>query len=205
MSLRVKICGVTSVEDAAMAVELGADFLGLNFHPPSPRYLAPEKARQIADAVRGKAQLVGVFVHHSRREMEGIASHCRLDLLQLHGDYGRKDVEPFGARAIKVFRPAGEIAREDLAGYEKCWGFLFDRPHETLYGGTGETWSYDRVAALPTSKPVLLAGGVGPHNARSIRDLPGLFGIDVCSRVESAPGVKDRTLLEQLFLEVRDG
>ena len=106
-AVRVKICGVTRAEDARRAADLGADFLGLNFYPRSPRFLAAGAAREIAEAVRGKARLVGVFVNESPHRVEEIAEQVGLDLLQFHGDERAADLAPFAERAIKVVRCAG--------------------------------------------------------------------------------------------------
>lgn len=228
----VKICGVTRPGDAVAAVELGADLLGLNFYPPSPRYLELERAREVAAAVDGRVPLVGVFVNRPPAEVERLVAEVGLDLVQFHGDEPAEEVARFGERAIRVFRRETFPPTEEIEAYPEAWGFLFDVPHETLYGGTGESWSYGAVARLPDlarrtgGRPVLLAGGIGPDNAAALRRTveergttagggsgsgdggkapEAVLGIDVCSGVESAPGIKDRTLLERLFTEVRDG
>lgn len=217
--LKVKICGVTTPEDARFAVELGADFLGLNFHPPSPRYLSPSQAREIADAVAGRIPLVGVFVNRPREQIERITAEVGLDLVQLHGDESPEEVARLGGRALKVFRRNRLPERRELVLYPQVWGFLFDVPHESLYGGTGRSWSYESVAGSPDlprrvgGRPVLLAGGVHPGSVARIRDAAlasGVLermtlGVDVCSGVEAAPGIKDRTQMERLFMEIRDG
>lgn len=202
---RVKICGITSVDDARLAVDLGADYLGLNFYPASPRYLEPERAAAIAEAVRGRVPLVGVFVNTPRQRIEAIDARVGLDHIQLHGDEGPDAVVPFGSRAIKVFRRAEPPEASELAAYGACWGYLFDVADGTRYGGTGREWSYRTLAGLATPKPYFVAGGIRPGNAARAARESGAFGVDVCSGVESAPGVKDRSKLEQLLAEVRDG
>lgn len=216
--LKVKICGVTTPEDARFAMELGADFLGLNFYPPSPRFLSTPRAREIADAVGGRIPLVGVFVNRPREQIERLIAEVGLDLVQLHGDESPEDVAHLGGRAIKVFRRARLPEQRELVLYPDVWGFLFDVPHETLYGGTGRSWSYEEVASLELARrvghrPVLLAGGVHPGNVADIRDaaaVSGLLermtlGVDVCSGVEAEPGIKDRRQMERLFEALRDG
>jgi phosphoribosylanthranilate isomerase len=202
---RVKICGVTTPEDALAAVELGAALLGLNFYPPSPRSIDLEGARRISRAVAGKVPLVGVFVNLPRVEVEELATRVGLDLIQLHGDEGPEEAARYGSRAIKVFRRREMPREEELALYPDAWGFLFDVADERLYGGTGRSWAYDSAAFLPTGKPVLLSGGIDPDNAPLAAGVPGIWGIDVCSGVEGAKGKKDRKLLERLFREVRHG
>jgi phosphoribosylanthranilate isomerase len=206
MRAAVKICGLTREEDARLAVELGARFIGLNFYPPSPRCLGVEEARKLAAAVAGRAQVVGVFVDRPAAEVAEIARRVGLDLLQFHGDEGPEALAPFGGRAIKVFRSAGgDLAALPLAAYPEAWGFLFDIRHPSLYGGTGIAWPYRSAARLTAERRVLLAGGIGPGNARQALTESGAFGIDVCSGVERAPGIKDPQLLERLFDEVNDG
>lgn len=215
----VKVCGVTSAEDAVAAVELGADLVGLNFHPPSPRFVASERAAEIAAAVRGAAarrpegrpvRLVGVFVDLPRREILAIDAAVGLDLVQLHGDEAGEEVAAFGERALQVFRlspaaapPAGELEAR-LAAHPAAWGFLFDVRHESLYGGTGESWRWSAVAGLRDPRPRLVAGGIRPGNAHRALAESGAAGVDVCSGVESAPGVKDRVLMERLFAELAE-
>jgi len=203
-AVRVKICGVTRAGDARRAVDLGADFLGLNFYPRSPRFIAADAARAIADEVRGQVRLVGVFVNESPQRVEEIAEQVGLDLLQFHGDEGAADLAPFGERAIKVVRCGGRPDAAELESFAAVWGFLLERRHPRLYGGAGEEWDFRQAADPPTSKPVLLAGGLGPENLRRALREARPWGVDVCSRVESAPGVKDPRLLERLFQEAHD-
>ena len=218
-SLKIKICGVTRSADARLAVELGADLLGLNFHPPSPRCVDPARAQEIAAAVGGRVPLVGVFVNRPVAEIEEVVERVGLDLVQLHGDEGPDQVAHFANRAIKVFRRETPPEAEVLARYPQVWGFLFDVPHETLYGGTGRSWAYEAVVGRPDlphrvgGRTVLIAGGVSPDNVAEIRaavEVAGFgdrlpVGVDVCSGVEAAPGIKDRERMERLFSEVRDG
>jgi len=214
----IKICGVTRPEDAALAVELGADLVGLNFYLPSPRYLDPQRdagrLREIAAAVGGRALAVGVFVDRSAREMEEIAAAFGLDLVQLHGDEGPEVASHFGPRAIRVFRRAA-VDPEEIALYPHAWGFLFDAPRRAAangpdpYGGTGESWDHGAVRNLVASgaldRPALVAGGIRPGNARAALVASGARGVDVCSGVESAPGIKDPDRMRRLFEEVRHG
>ncbi len=209
---RVKICGVTRVEEARRAVELGAAMIGLNFYPPSPRALTVERARAIADAVRGEATVVGVFVDRPEGEIEEIDRAVGLDLVQLHGDESPRCVAAFGDRALQVFRTDGDLSQVALADFPHAWGFLFDVRHPTLYGGSGAVWPYGALREITGSptildrdgrrRPILVAGGIGPGNALQAARESGAWGIDVCSGVESAPGIKDFHLLDQLFEEV---
>lgn len=211
MSPRIKICGVTNVVDARRAVEFGADLIGLNFWPRSPRFVAAARAAEIAATVRGRSggatAVVGVFVRESPVRIAALAHEVGLDLLQFHGDEDEETLAPFGERAIKALRWSGRPPAAWFGRYAGAWGFLLDRQATpgALPGGTGRAWDYAEAADLPTAKPVLLAGGIGPDNVRAALAAARPWGIDVCSRVESAPGVKDPRLLEALFKEARDG
>jgi phosphoribosylanthranilate isomerase len=206
--VKVKVCGVTDPANALAAVELGADYLGLNFYPGSPRFVDVGRALEIAGAVAGRVPLVGVFVNTSAAEVEEIAGRVGLDLVQFSGDEGPETVAPFAGRAIKAFRTGALPGREEIAGYGAVWGLLWgvliDAPHGSLYGGTGKAWDYGSLGEGAPER-LFLAGGLGPDNARRAVESARPFAIDVCSRVESAPGVKDLELLRRLFLEVRHG
>jgi phosphoribosylanthranilate isomerase len=204
VGVKVKICGVTDPANAAAAVEMGADYLGLNFYKESPRFVTTERAREIAAAVGGRVPLVGVFVNAPADEIAATVERVGLGLVQLSGDEGPEAAAPFAARAIKAFRTGGLPGAEELAAWSNAWGVLIDAPHRALYGGTGEAWDYSATAAL-ADRRLFLAGGIGPDNARRAVAAARPYAIDVCSRVESAPGMKDLELLRRLFQEVRHG
>ncbi len=215
-----------------LAADLGADLVGLNFHPPSPRYLEPRRAAEVAEAVRGqgraggaqmkRVKLVGVFVNAPAAEIEEIAGIVGLDLLQFHGDETAAEVAPFAARALKAFRvpPEGGQRNNDpeggqregrdrldaaaLAGYQDLWGVLIDSRHPQLYGGTGESWRFESLRGLEDKLPrrTFIAGGLGPDNVRAAIAAAEPYGIDLCSGVEAQPGKKDPELLERLFEEI---
>lgn len=207
MAVQVKICGVIDSENARTVMELGADFLGLNFYRASPRFVSVERAREIAAAVAGRVPLVGVFVNHSRSEVEEIAERVGLDLLQFSGDEGPETVGAFTSRVIRVFRTGGAPDPEILAAYGNLWGVLLDAPHGSLYGGTGTAWDYGAIPPGPFhgESRLFLAGGIGPDNARRAVFTVRPFAIDVCSRVESSPGIKDPELVSRLIEEARHG
>lgn len=206
MTVKVKLCGVTDPANAAAAVELGVDFLGLNFYPGSPRFVDAGRALEIAGAVGGRVPLVGVFVNAATAEVEEIAGRVGLDLLQFSGDEGPEAVAPFAPRAIKAFRGGSLPGRSETAAYGEVWGVLVDAAHDSLYGGTGKAWDYGLAACGAAELPgrLFLAGGIGPDNARRAAGVQP-YALDVCSRVESAPGIKDLELLRRLLQEVRHG
>ena len=195
---RVKICGVTRVEDAELAVELGADFLGLNFYPASPRCLDLDAARRIAKAVGDRVRLVGVTVNAGVRRIEEILP--LVELIQFHGEEGPETLRPWAERAIKVLRPEADEL-DPAARYPDVWGFLLE-PRRPGHGGSGKPWDYASAARPATDRPVFLAGGIDPGNVSAAA--AGAWGVDVCSGVESKPGVKDAALMKQLFSKLRD-
>jgi phosphoribosylanthranilate isomerase len=201
--VRVKVCGITRLEDAELAIELGADYLGLNFYPESPRYISPTRAAEIAQEVAGRVGLVGIFVDTAAAEISEIAGRVGLDLAQLHGDEGPQALDSLGVGALKAFRLAAEAPPPELAPWAQAWGFLFEARQKGLYGGGGRAWAYERIAGLETDKPVFVAGGIRPETVRRALELSGAWGLDVCSGVEASPGVKDPNLLRQLFREVQ--
>lgn len=203
--VRVKICGVCRPRDARLAVDLGAEFLGLNFHPPSPRSVDLAQARRIAEVVAGRVRLVGVFVNLPASEIRRIDAEVGLDLLQFHGDEGPAELAPFGARAIKALRVEDDLEASWLEPYQQAWGFVVDSRHPQLYGGSGQGWNFASLAPLAAQQPVLIAGGLNPDNVRAAIAAARPYGIDIASGVESAPGVKDPELLRRLFEEIRHG
>ncbi len=210
--MKVKICGVTTPVDARLAVDLGADFIGLNFYRPSPRWIDIEQAAQIRAAVGDRAQAVGIFVNPTREELETADRRVGLDFLQFSGDEGPELLAEFKDRAIRVRRVGGVAAAPGRIPEEDCWAVLIDRAHDRLYGGSGESWDYAAAADLALApaggKPrrVFIAGGIGPGNvAEVVAAVPGAYAVDTCSGVESSPGHKDRAKLEQLFANLAEG
>lgn len=202
MDVAVKICGITDPDDAELAVGLGADFVGLNFWPGSPRCVTPDRAVAIAERVRGRAALVGVFVDEEPERVAAIADALALDLVQLHGGEGPREAERFGERVLKAFRglpPAGEAER-----YPSAWGFLVDVAGSDGYGGSGRDWEWSTGTLAHGGRPVFVAGGIRPENAARAAAC-GPFGLDVCSGVEAAPGRKDPARMRALFRAVGRG
>lgn len=214
---RVKICGVTTLDDALRCAEAGADLLGLNFYPPSPRYLPPERARLIAAGLRaalGTAcpTLVGVFVNAEAAAIARILDEVGLDAAQLSGDEPPQTLAALDGRAFKALRPRDAAAALDAARLfaahaprdERLPALLVDAYHPQLYGGTGETAGQDVArAALGAASRVMLAGGLTPDNvAGRVRALRP-WGVDVASGVERAPGVKDAALVRAFIAAVK--
>ena len=211
--MKVKICGVTTPVDARLAVDLGADFVGLNFYRPSPRWIDVDQAARIRASIGDAARVVGIFVNHTREEVEAIDRQVGLDFLQFSGDESADLVAAFRDRAIRVRRVGGAAAVPTPIPDEDCWAVLIDRAHKRLYGGSGESWDYGAaadVALTPADaahpRRVFIAGGIGPGNVAQVAAaVPGAYAVDTCSGVESSPGHKDRAKLEQLFANLAEG
>ena len=210
--MKVKICGVTTPDDARLAVDLGADFVGLNFYRPSPRWIDVDQAARIRASIGDAARVVGIFVNHTREEVEAIDRQVGLDFLQFSGDESPELVAECRDRAIRVRRVGGAAAAPARIPEEDCWAVLIDRAHDRLYGGSGESWDYAAAADLAMApaggraRRVFIAGGIGPGNvAQVVAAVPGAYAVDTCSGVESSPGHKDRAKLEQLFANLAEG
>jgi phosphoribosylanthranilate isomerase len=196
---KVKICGITTVADARRAVELGADFIGLNFYSGSPRYIEPQAAGKIARAVDGDARIVGVFAGSSAEEIRRIDRQVELDLLQFHGRESAEEIAPFKERALRVLWVGEDLPVNALESSESCWGVLLDTQHREMLGGTGKSWGWSLARPLSTRRHLFVAGGISPQNALSAARDSQAWAIDVCSGVESAPGRKDWDKMERLF------
>jgi phosphoribosylanthranilate isomerase len=200
MTVRIKICGVTSADDAHAAADFGADMVGLNFYPPSPRYLELERARAVREAAGPRALVVGVFVNAARNFIEERIAALRLDMIQFHGDEDEAALRGWPLpviRAIRV-RPGGAARAIAAAGVDFV---LLDTFHESLYGGTGVARPLDELRGLDLSR-VFISGGLNPENAGAAAAL-NPYALDVASGVESAPGVKDHTKLRSFIDHAR--
>lgn len=191
---RVKICGITTVEDGLHAARCGADALGLVFYAKSPRYVEPPRARRIIAALPPLVTTVGLFVNHSADEISQIAHFCGLDVLQLHGDEAPDQCQLPPWRVIKALRVRDEASLVDLAAY-RVSGLLLDAWQADRYGGTGHRFNWQLAAPVAQQRPIILAGGLTPANvAEAVRTVRP-YGVDVSSGVESAPGRKDPELV----------
>jgi phosphoribosylanthranilate isomerase len=187
--VRVKICGVTRVEDALLAARLGADAIGLNFWPRSRRHVDVETARAIVAALPPLVSAVGVFVNQAREEILAVAARARLSVVQLHGDEPPHACEGFPVPVWKALRLSSPLPLAWLDEWP-VQGFLVDAP-DPGYGGSGRTCDWEVAREAAARAPVLLAGGLGPDNVAEAVRAVRPWGVDVASGVESSPGVKD--------------
>jgi phosphoribosylanthranilate isomerase len=192
-----KICGITRVEDARLAVSLGATAIGFIFWPSSPRAISPRQARSIVDELPASVTAVGVFVNATRDEIEAAADDANLGAVQLHGDETPELARSLSRRVIKAIPLAREAERRLTEWPETM--VLLDTHDPATRGGTGRVIDWDRAAAIARTRDVILAGGLGPANIVEAVTRVRPAGIDVSSGVESAPGVKDPEQLRALF------
>ncbi len=194
----VKICGITCLEDAYIAVEAGADMLGFNFYRPSPRSISPESCAQILHKLKNDKrtfQAIGVFVNEPRQVIYDIMEHCGLDQAQLSGDEPPELLSVLDCRGFKAIRECNsDKALEDarLFARQKCEpALLLDAAHSNQYGGTGQVADWQTGHMLAERFPILLAGGLTPLNVAGAIKKVKPWGVDVASGVEARPGRKD--------------
>jgi phosphoribosylanthranilate isomerase len=201
--MKIKVCGITSYEDAKLALDLGADALGFNCFPPSPRYIDPQASRSIIRKLPPFAIAVGLFVNEADPpEVEQKARYMGVRVLQFHGDESPDYCRRFSEWAvIKAVRIGTEPIPENLDEYP-AQAFLLDSKDDALYGGTGKTFAWSLAAGIASLRPVILAGGLRVDNVgEAIRRL-NPYAVDVCSGVECKPGKKDPAKLRDFMNEV---
>lgn len=187
---RVKICGITQVEDALQACACGADALGLVFYAKSPRCVTPEQARAIIQSLPPLVTAVGLFVNEEPQRIRQIADYCGLDVIQLHGDEGADGCDFAPRRSIKALRVKDAASLIGHGGFRTS-ALLLDAWVAGAYGGTGESFNWELAAGIARQRPVILAGGLTPDNVAAAVSAVRPYGVDVSSGVESAPGRKD--------------
>lgn len=217
--VRVKICGLTRLEDAAAALESGADYLGFIFYPPSPRAVTAEDVAWIIKGLKSSMparfaaeslpQLVGVFVNEKPGTIREVLEYCHLDLAQLSGDEDSANIadplSPLYGRAYKAIRP--QTTSEALSSLRRytnissglspfCPSILLDTPHGKLYGGTGEVGDWELAAEMAAIDPrLMLAGGLTADNVSEAVRKVRPFAVDVAGGVEERPGIKNHDQL----------
>jgi phosphoribosylanthranilate isomerase len=225
MSVEIKICGITRVDDAEAAMELGAAMLGLNFYPRSPRCIPLERAQEIArvvafknrkagcDPLSGTAtrpvKLVGVFVNMNISEVLRIARAVPLDMVQLHGDESPADCEAVAAefRVIRALKVDAQFSPVRVGEFAACRGFLFDTP-SAGHGGSGNSFDWgsvdwDSVYVAARKAKIILAGGLNAGNVAQAIAIARPDAVDVCSGVESTKGIKSLYEMSRFVAAVR--
>lgn len=192
--VKIKICGITSVEDAEVAVTAGADALGFVMYRKSPRYVDPTIARTIIADLPPFVLPIGVFVNEEADKVRTLMDECGFALAQLHGDESASYCQNLGRSALKALRLKDRgsfLALAEFQGRANIRGFVIDAFSDQAYGGTGQTVDWTLAAEAARSAPILVAGGLTPSNvAEAIRQVHP-YGVDVSSGVEERPGKKD--------------
>ncbi|MEW6690096.1 MAG: phosphoribosylanthranilate isomerase [Pseudomonadota bacterium] len=207
MRTRIKICGITRVEDAQAAARAGADAIGLVFYPPSPRFLKLEQARKLRDALPPFVTSVALFVNASREEIEQVIKHVRPAMLQFHGEETPGFCAQFGVPYVKTCRVrSGARSGSDLLEYLRPFsgaaGWMLDS-HVEAYGGAGERFDWSLVPA-ERARPLILSGGLTRDNVGEAIRRVRPWAVDVSSGVESAKGIKDAARVAAFIAEVRN-
>lgn len=201
--VNVKVCGVTRLQDAELAVSLGAWAVGMIFYEPSPRRCSLEQAQMISQALHRKVELVGVFVNESLERIAGLAEQLQLSIVQLHGDEGpsfcAEVARRTGARVCKAAQVAGAGDLRDLERFHVDYHLLDAKGERGLRGGTGSTFDWSLLARRRSSVPLILSGGLTPENVAEAIQTVRPFAVDVASGVEAAPGRKDGQRMGAFF------
>jgi len=201
--VEVKICGVTQPAQAQAIAALGADYIGINFYAPSPRSVAAARGAEVAAAARaGGARTVGIFVDEDAGRVRDLADRCRLDFVQLHGSETPAYAAALALPYLKAFKVNAAFTAAQAQDYAGAAAWLFDAGSSALAGGTGQTFDWSRLAAVPRQRPLLLAGGITSDNAAAGVAAADPDVLDLASGVESAPGIKDMAKVAQLLRAV---
>lgn len=200
--VRVKICGVRSLEEAEVAIEAGADALGFNFWPRSPRYIAPDAARRVIEQIPPLIYAIGVFVNEDRHRVAEIVSGVGLNAAQLHGDETPEFCAGLGPiKIIKAIRVTEDLDCASINNYPVS-AILLDTGVKGSYGGTGKRFDWNTAVEAKRYVRIILAGGLTVENVAEAVVSVNPFAIDVCSGVEAEPGRKDPDKLRRFMAEV---
>ena len=209
--MKIKICGLKTIEDSLAACEAGADLLGFNFYKPSPRYIAFDSCRTITSEIKKaypKIICVGIFVNEDPLHVRALMVEAGLDLAQLSGDESPSEVEQLGSLAFKSLRPESlqelKMVAKTLPPRPTPPAFLIDKHQKGAYGGTGKTGNWRIAAEIAEEYPILLAGGLNPENVAVAVQEVKPWGVDVASGVEIERGFKDRTKIKKFIQTARD-
>jgi phosphoribosylanthranilate isomerase len=203
--VRVKICGITNSADALAAIDAGANLLGFNFYPKSPRCLAKAEAKKIRSQLPKNVESVGIFVNAPQASVAALCRSLKLDAAQLHGDETPQTVAELARSipVIKAFRVEPDFPLAALDEYSEAFAFLLDAALTGQYGGTGRTTDWDVARRAAKGRRIILAGGLKVENVAAAVRIVRPYGIDVASGVESKPGKKDHGRLREFIQEVR--
>ena len=204
---KVKVCGITNLADAEKALEFGADALGFNFYPPSPRCIAPEVARAVLQRLPEGSCNIAVFVNEPKEKVREIIAHGELangrqaySALQFHGEESQEYCRGWSMKVIKAFRVREKKSLEGMEQFPADF-YLLDS-WSSGYGGSGAAFSWEWLEGLKTEK-LILSGGLSIENVvEAIRRIHP-YGVDVCTGVETRPGIKDHAKLKEFILAAK--
>lgn len=200
--IKVKICGTTSLKDAFLAVESGADAIGFIFYKMSPRNISQKEAKEIILQLPPFIETVGVFVNETSDKINRIAEQCKLNSIQLHGEESPALCRRVKRKVIKAFRVKDADSLKSIASYDVS-GFLLDSYNGGSKGGTGQVFDWNLALRVKKQGPVILAGGLNPYNVFTAIHRVKPYGVDVCSGVEKSPGIKDHEKIREFIKSVR--
>jgi phosphoribosylanthranilate isomerase len=197
-TIKVKICGITNLDDAVAAVDMGADMLGFNFYEKSPRYIKPKKAEKIINSLPGFVETVGLFVDAPIENIHKIGGEGWMNWAQLHGDQSPEFCDKLNEHHVKTMKAIRVRTPMDIRQAEKFHtdAILLDAWHQDKYGGTGQRFDWSFLE--DTNVDYFLAGGINSDNIEEALKL-GVYGVDICSGVESSPGKKDHKKMQKIF------
>ncbi len=195
--MKVKICGITNIEDALLCEKLGADALGFIFYEKSKKHLQPNSARDIIKMLSPFTLKVGVFVNEIPENINVISKLAGLNIVQLHGDETPQQIAEINLPVIKAFRINEDFDFNVIDDYKNCY-FLFDTYSSKQFGGTGKTFNWNIIPKHLKSK-IILSGGISSSNIQRIINEVNPYAVDVSSSVEEYPGKKSEMKLKEFF------
>ncbi|MCK5708708.1 MAG: phosphoribosylanthranilate isomerase [Candidatus Aureabacteria bacterium] len=211
MNIKIKICGMTDLDNASDVLEMKPDYMGFVMYPESTRYAEPEKVKNIISLIKGKVLSVGVFVNEDPKKVHEYVNFCGFDLIQLHGSETADEVENYIARGIKVIKAFNLKDSHTIESAKKYSNelFLFDAFQKDMYGGTGRTIQKDLLSILNedeflSKKDIFISGGLYADNIASVLTCFSPFAVDASSKLESVPGIKDIEKVRAFIDKVRE-
>lgn len=200
---RIKVCGITRIQDAQAAARLGVDALGFVFYRKSPRYIEPQQAAEIIRSMPPFVSAIGLFVNPAQTEINSTLAACPLDVIQLHGNESPEFCQAQGRRVIKAVAVSAQEDLKQAAQYH-CPVLLDAKAPPGVYGGAGETFDWSLLQHFSHDYPLILAGGLNSENVRQAARIRQWFALDVSSGIESSPGIKDADKMRAFVASVRD-
>jgi len=202
--VRIKVCGITSLDDALAAVDAGADAIGFVFYEGSRRYIPPREAGKITAALPPFVATVGVFVNRTPEEISASVRESGVGVVQLHGDETPETASRIPFPLIKAIRVAGSIDPAEVELYP-VQAILFDKRSDDMYGGTGKSFDWSILRGVNFGKKVILSGGLSAENVEEAVGIVRPYAVDVSSGVEDSPGRKNHLKIRQFIQAVRNG